>query len=979
MSNGQDLIIVLDATYSMGNFLDALRQSIPEIVALSKLSGAFERIAVLPYKDYCDKVVTDWSGFNTDLESFAAKLEPFGGGDYPEAAKSALIRTFDYIDKKKQTLILWFADAPPHSIDSDSGNAALERKSFPAGSTDWVKLCYAAKENNCTVFSFLSNLYQPDAYSQYYVFLSQVTGGVCMLSSVLQSQAISRLTVDVLLQRLGLLDSFDTIKHNGVVTRRFSVSPLASNSKPSSEVNHGNGWLKGSKTGITSDSSVIVEPFELSSSIHAESSASSSHFHNLGKRFADKTEGMYRSTVYTTLTSLINSNVYALTYNPVFGQLWRAVCKESDNMEKQALVDAFSVRVSQLKDGKEKADMQQWLEDSFDSTEEINEIIATVDASAPRVYLDLDSEVELTRKELLEVSKSCYAGVLRKLVQIFTHLKIVEENVVLAPNQRSIPLSLNPRDFFRILPHLVVPGTLYPPRAASLTATLALTTDVSFLKDSATALLAPLKGKWINLDVPENISYDCARFLLSAPRGVVLSDDERVVYEAMRRYKLIELNLDSTLQVKLPWTPTKSRGVGDSKVKCQKCLFRRSVTIMSHELPGLCGLCVAFERESPNDIHKYGETNDVSVLACVVDDSCWVECSVTTCRAQYVVEDPGKLNVRPKCHYCRINTPCPWLECSRCKNRIVYPEIYRDNGQKPYLCPGCFNPKCSQTTIAISETTTRVLVKENGNAWLELSPSIDLLQSKSAFKMMQAHGLNVFDPVPLHGKLQLVSGGKPVFSSEDVRTQVESRVGKGEIELGCCPLCMDEWPRNKLLPACGRTKCAHRLDEACLAQWYGCNEPGKLLNLMQFSCPFCRRIPVTKVLTRYNPQAAVLGGLKDAMDDRAWFYAWCVQCGFAKRAVERQCCDGERLPPLHEYRCEDCTGKDGQADVRLVSCPKCGVMVEKLSGCNHISCQCGEHFCFVCGGAFPDDEIYDHMVDEHGGIYDDEDDDNEDE
>jgi len=153
-------------------------------------------------------------------------------------------------------------------------------------------------------------------------------------------------------------------------------------------------------------------------------------------------------------------------------------------------------------------------------------------------------------------------------------LQLVEPDVKLAPNQRSIPLSLPPRDLFRILPHLVVPGTLYPPRAASLTGILSLITAVPFLREPAIALLAPIKGTWLDLEVPENLSFDCARFLLSAPDGLVLAAQEKRVYEAMRRYKLIELNLDSTIELHVPWTPQKTRGVGDRKIQCKKCLIR---------------------------------------------------------------------------------------------------------------------------------------------------------------------------------------------------------------------------------------------------------------------------------------------------------------------------------------------------------------------------------------------------------------------
>ena len=56
--------------------------------------------------------------------------------------------------------------------------------------------------------------------------------------------------------------------------------------------------------------------------------------------------------------------------------------------------------------------------------------------------------------------------------------------------------------------------------------------------------------------------------------GVVLNEEEKAVYAAMRRYRLIELNMGSTLIVKVPWTPEKTKEVGDVKVKCRSCGIR---------------------------------------------------------------------------------------------------------------------------------------------------------------------------------------------------------------------------------------------------------------------------------------------------------------------------------------------------------------------------------------------------------------------
>ena len=41
-------------------------------------------------------------------------------------------------------------------------------------------------------------------------------------------------------------------------------------------------------------------------------------------------------------------------------------------------------------------------------------------------------------------------------------------------------------------------------------------------------------------------------------------------------------------------------------------------------------------------------------------------------------------------------------------------------------------------------------------------------------------------------------------------------------------------------------------------------------------------------------------------------------------------------------------------------CPKCNNPVEKNGGCNHISCKCGAHFCWMCNNLFSTATVYNH-------------------
>ncbi|KAH7010862.1 uncharacterized protein B0I36DRAFT_378516 [Microdochium trichocladiopsis] len=54
----------------------------------------------------------------------------------------------------------------------------------------------------------------------------------------------------------------------------------------------------------------------------------------------------------------------------------------------------------------------------------------------------------------------------------------------------------------------------------------------------------------------------------------------------------------------------------------------------------------------------------------------------------------------------------------------------------------------------------------------------------------------------------------------------------------------------------------------------------------------------------------------------------------------------------------------------IKDCPKCGIMIEKTFGCNHMTCSaCGVHICWVCMKTFQKgNPVYDHMNREHGGI-----------
>ena len=121
------------------------------------------------------------------------------------------------------------------------------------------------------------------------------------------------------------------------------------------------------------------------------------------------------------------------------------------------------------------------------------------------------------------------------------------------------------------------------------------------------------------------------------------------------------------------------------------------------------------------------------------------------------------------------------------------------------------------------ESSIAELRPDNGVEWLNIKPLEGALSGKSAFKLVTVYGFEFFQPTEKStAEVALKLEGKKVLNSIDVVAQVERRIGLGEVNLGTCPLCFDDMPRDKLLRTCGRSGCNYTVDNACLSHWVCC-------------------------------------------------------------------------------------------------------------------------------------------------------------
>jgi hypothetical protein len=308
-------------------------------------------------------------------------------------------------------------------------------------------------------------------------------------------------------------------------------------------------------------------------------------------------------------------------------------------------------------------------------------------------------------------------------------------------------------------------------------------------------------------------------------------------------------------------------------------------------------------------------------------------------------------------------------------NRVIYPEAYRPADMGDFKCYAC---TAGRKTVVEVETNALKISKECSTNWLLRNDDNKIetpFNKRSLFRTITDAGTDNFvdkvEPLPLVTKGELTLDGKLIRNAPDLVEELRSWVLRRRTESGSCSLCFLSFKKDDLLASCGRTGCSQRVCKACLRHWYGLNVPGGLLNIAALSCPFCRRRPVTKTLTKHGRGVHAVKGLDTAITEAgAWIYAWCEGCGVAKQFMERVCANGA---PREErgWRCGECRVWKGDGERK--ECPGCTTMVEKVDGCNHIECTvegCETHWCFVCRGVFDDETIYDHMDEAHGGPYD---------
>lgn len=173
--------------------------------------------------------------------------------------------------------------------------------------------------------------------------------------------------------------------------------------------------------------------------------------------------------------------------------------------------------------------------------------------------------------------------------------------------------------------------------------------------------------------------------------------------------------------------------------------------------------------------------------------------------------------------------------------------------------------------------------------------------------------------------------------------------GLGALNEVECSICYD----TAFFRLMNRHPCGHFQCHDCIEGMVKDYKPGDVVENMNCLCPECRT-PIDhpdvriKELFKQYPTGLPNGKL----------FRFCTdsRCGCALFEQDMPCGQGIEFS---EVKCEACR----PPPLCSHPCPSCGILTTKESGCDHITCRCGAHWCYRCGQQFQNGQAtYDHML-----------------
>ena len=1024
------IMVVMDTTGSMNSFLLSLKETIPQMFSVFNiLFQGDAQLDLIAYKDYCDgtKVLTHSYGSEADAMDFAKSLRPNGGGDTPEAVKTAFNEALYRINESPSTptVVFHYTDAPPHhrqtKSSSDNFNAERSKLDQKQPGFDWINISRTFRKLSVPCFTFLphgstSSLHhiyscvgevivlpdtQPYTITKHSIgLLSQLIGDSCDFvttakclyydSKVLEKLNDANLHENNAHELLGLRRE----QKKGISIKRQKQDPLLKTLTSMGFVDEFSNVeaLRLSGDDVQKAMNILTNTPELVKSNKAtliEKSFNSFHPLNSIKKDTSvlpklfKTNSDFRDLVYRVLTDLLTpTKVSSLTYNSITGRLWRLVCCNREDNRFRTLqegIDGCIVSLGKAKDTTKRDDLLRWIDESYNQGEELIQRFTSVINSSKtdkiEVLISNPTGVTLdkfpSRKDIRSIH-SPSPGVLGQLQNFLTTLQSAKvhklkliQTLQDKQSPKFIPMMLSNSDFFSSLIHLLEPGLILSLRPACIIACVAMLSGNKHLKSRAEAFLSSVKGCWI----PHPEKYDIYPEILSKEFGYLVRNISEKYLTSTEVKLFNNINYYERVKKTLQYRLQSSTG------------YRPQHNRLYHDHKKQCKGC---NQNRSISLMINNDTcalcyHSVEALENDPEKSHLVECR--TCNCIYAVVRIDLLRVAPKCYYCREHKQVkPTRQCSNCKMNFIISDAAADNS-----CCGVCSNNIKEGIHSQEITLLQLLHNSDSNYIVEkvlgLSSILtgQLIESRNLFKLWKAGSqfripfmndcFSAKCPSDINNSEWFVDSKKniPILNKQEMATDIVKTITTGSLTT-CCNLCFEEYSFHHLQSPCGH--CNNICCSDCLKSWYSSLKPGHLYSPTLSLCPFCKNIPKGAVLRKFNPQACCIITSRVAHKTQQTIkfktdmsYAWCIKCYKVKEAFPKAC--GELAQTeLTNFKCESC--QIVMVDSKSKNCPSCDVPTVKLDGCSHLTCVCGCHWCWECGEEFPD--VYEHLQDVHGGI-----------
>ena len=303
---------------------------------------------------------------------------------------------------------------------------------------------------------------------------------------------------------------------------------------------------------------------------------------------------------------------------------------------------------------------------------------------------------------------------------------------------------------------------------------------------------------------------------------------------------------------------------------------------------------------------------------------------------------------KPKCFQCKEEKKgrrtSRYKTCGVCLNRFKTYDVVKN---QDWTCYSCLK---GDKLIVTSQVNVFDLVQKNTTMVSKPLPD-NVKCMKYSDKLTKLDGLVWRTP----DRIQVRDNVTTVTTTDVIIDRIKALEG----ETVQCGICFDDFSHHQLTPICGNDGCKTKSCRKCLETLYNNNKPGCIFNADL--CPYCRQTPDLRTIKSVNKDLFKMLNLNDCKElDSKMYHFWCKECNTVKPYIQREC--AMATPELSDQVCVDCVGsKDHEIDDDHLKCPDCGILVEHVDGCNHMTCMCGCHFCVICRDTWPDgSSIYEH-------------------